>query len=175
MSISERLLPEFEHEMANTRKVLERVPENQLGWKPHEKSMTLGRLAGHVAEMPRWASHTLKLDVLDLSNGLEGEAQGHVTTSPQDTLTKFDNWLAEAKTALLATTDEAYPKTWKLVFQGQTFIEMPRSAVLRSFVMNHMIHHRGQLSVYLRLLGIPVPGFYGPSADEANPAFESVK
>jgi uncharacterized damage-inducible protein DinB len=167
MTISERLLPEFEHEMANTRKILERIPEDQLGWKPHEKSMSLGRLAGHTAEMARWATYTVKVDVLDLSSGVDGDIQGHVMTSRHDTLGKFDNWLTEAKAALAATPDEAYPQTWKLVSHGQTFLEMPRGVVLRSVVMNHMIHHRGQLSVYLRLLGVAVPGLYGPSADES--------
>lgn len=166
VNISERLLPEFDHEMSNTRTVLGCVPDDQLGFKPHEKSMTLGRLAGHVAEMPSWAAHTLQHEVLDITPNADGTNNAHTMTSKADTLHKFDQWCSEARSALLATPDQAYAQIWKLTGNGQTYLEMPRSVVLRNVVLNHMIHHRGQLSVYLRLLGRPVPGIYGPSADD---------
>ncbi|MBV9267565.1 MAG: DinB family protein [Acidobacteriaceae bacterium] len=166
--ISEMVLPEFEHEMASTRKVLERIPEDKLGWKPHDKSMTMGRLAGHVAELANWGVHTLKLDQLDLSPRADGTYESHSMTTREDTLQKFDGWVAEAKEALRSTPDDAFNKTWTLTAKGQTFLSMPRGAVLRNVVLNHMIHHRGQLSVYLRLNGVPVPGMYGPSADEGS-------
>jgi uncharacterized damage-inducible protein DinB len=168
MTISERLLPEFEHEMANTRRILEHIPEDNLTWRPHEKSMPLGRLAGHAAELASWAKHTLESDSHDITPDANGKYESHSMTSREETLEKFDQWVAEAKAALAATPDEAYGRTWKLTSQGKTFLEMPKGAVLRSVVINHMIHHRGQLTVYLRLLGQKVPGLYGPSADEMD-------
>jgi uncharacterized damage-inducible protein DinB len=165
----EILLPEFEQEMANTRKVLERVPEDKLSWRPHDKSMTLGRLAGHVAELANWGTHTLTLDQLDLTPRADGSYESHTMTSREDTLQKFDAWVNEAKEALRSTSDDAFGKTWTLTAKGQTFLSMPRVAVLRGVVLNHMIHHRGQLTVYLRLTGVPVPGVYGPSADDPRP------
>jgi uncharacterized damage-inducible protein DinB len=168
MSIGERLLPEFESEMTSTRKILDRVPDDKLDWRPHDKSMSLGRLAGHIAELPTWATHTLSMDSLDISPKADGSYESHSMTSRADTLQKFDAWVADAKAALQAAPDEAFSKIWKLTSKGQTFLEMPKAAVLRSVVLNHMIHHRGQLSVYLRLLDTPVPGLYGPSADETN-------
>jgi uncharacterized damage-inducible protein DinB len=167
MSISEQLLPEFEHEMANTRKILERVPEDKLGWKPHEKSMSLGRLAGHIAELPLWAVHTLTVDSYDITPK-DGKYEAHEMTSRNETLANFDNWVSQAREALLGTPDEAYRKIWKLTGSGETYLEMPRGAVFRALVLSHMIHHRGQLSVYLRLNGVAVPGMYGPSADEMD-------
>ena len=166
ISVSERLLPEFEHEFSMTRKMLERVPENKLSWRPHEKSMTLGRLAGHVAEMPSWAAHTLTSDSYDIGPKEDGVNEAHSMTSRQDTLKKFDEWLAQAVTGLKKTSDEDFTKTWSLTANGQTLMSMPRGVVLRTIVMNHLIHHRGQLSIYLRLNDVAVPGMYGPSADE---------
>lgn len=166
-SVSARLLPEMEHEFSMTRKMLEQIPEDKLSWRPHDKSMTLGRLAGHVAEMPSWAFHALSADSLDLSPKADGSFEAHVMTSRADTLKKFDEWRSQALEALKKVNDEDFQTTWSLTSQGRTFLTMPRGAVIRSVVMNHMIHHRGQLSVYLRLNGVPVPGMYGPSADEA--------
>jgi uncharacterized damage-inducible protein DinB len=165
-SVSERLLPEVEHEFSMTRKMLERIPEDKLSWKPHEKSMSVGRLAGHVAEMANWATHTLTVDTFDISPKADGSYKSHSVTSRQDTLEKFDGWLAQAVGALKTMKDEDFDKTWTLTSQGHTFLSMPRGAVLRTVVMNHMIHHRGQLSVYFRLNDVAVPGMYGPSADE---------
>lgn len=170
-SAAERLLPEVEHEFAMTRKMLEQIPEDKLSWKPHEKSMTMGRLAGHVAEMPSWAHHALSQDTLELSPKADGSYESHSMTSRADTLEKFDAWRSQAIEALKRTSDEDFQKIWSLTSQGKTFLSMPRGAVLRTVVLNHMIHHRGQLSVYLRLNGVAVPGMYGPSADESAGGF----
>lgn len=163
--ISQSLLPEFDLEMANTRKLLERVPETQLGFRPHAKSFTLGRLAGHVAEMPMWAVMTLGQDELELRPSGPSYA-AHVLESTATTLAFFDERLRQARALLEAATDETMMRRWTLKDAGQTVLVMPKVAVFRSFVMNHMIHHRGQLGVYLRMNDVPVPGLYGPSADE---------
>jgi uncharacterized damage-inducible protein DinB len=165
-SVSEHLLPEVEHEFSMTRKMLERIPEDKLSWKPHEKSMSLGRLAGHVAEMADWMAHTLTLDTFDISPKADGSYEAHTVTSRQDTLDKFDAWLARGLEALKRTSDEDFAKTWSLTSQGHTILSMPRGAIFRTLIMNHMLHHRGQLSVYFRLNDVSVPGMYGPSADE---------
>jgi uncharacterized damage-inducible protein DinB len=162
MPISELLLPEFDQEMANTRKVLERVPDDKLEYKPHLKSMAFGRLAGHVAELPDWAAHTLKMELLELDESFKP----WVPKSSAEILEKFDKSVAEARKLIAAATDEDLQKIWTLKFGGQTILSMPRYSVLRATVLNHMIHHRAQLGVYLRLNEIEVPGVYGPSADE---------
>ena len=162
MTISEMLLPEFDEEMKNTRKMLERVPEDKFNYKPHEKSMAMGRLAGHVAEMPSWAAHTLEMDVLELQSG----QQPYAPTSRQELLETFDKHVAEARAHIGGATDETLHQIWTLKFSGKTIFTQPRAQVLRGMVMNHMIHHRAQLSVYLRLVEVEVPGMYGPSADE---------
>jgi uncharacterized damage-inducible protein DinB len=164
MSISQMLLPEFDQEMANTRKMLERVPEGKAEYKPHEKSMPMGRLAGHVAELPSWAKHTLEVEVLDLQPG----QTGYTATSTAEMLKKFDQYVVEAREKIAAATDADWQKNWTLKFNGQTIMQMPRLAVMRGVVMNHLIHHRAQLGVYLRLNEVAVPGMYGPSADEAQ-------
>jgi uncharacterized damage-inducible protein DinB len=164
MSFSETYLPEFEQEMASTRKILERVPEALFTWKPHAKSMALGRLASHVAEMPLWAEHTINLDRLVVSP----QDKPFNAASTNELLTTFDHNVAIAIPAITGATDEHLSKTWELVYGGHVIMSMPRVALLRSMVMNHMIHHRGQLSVYLRLQDIAIPGMYGPSADEKN-------
>jgi uncharacterized damage-inducible protein DinB len=156
------LLPEFDQEMASTRKMLERVPDGKGEYKPHEKSMTMGRLAGHVAELPSWAKHTLEVELLELQPGQTGYTAG----STAEMLKVFDQHVSEARTKIAAATDEDWGKTWTLKFGGKTIMSMPRIAVMRGVVMNHMIHHRAQLGVYLRLNEVAVPGMYGPSADE---------
>lgn len=166
MPISQALLPEFDHEMSNTRKTLERIPENDFTWKPHPKSMPLGRLAGHVAEMPGWAVPTIAQDSLDLAPPGSGPPQGTVAQSRQHVLDLFDKNVAAARAAIAGATDEQLMKPWSLLVGGRTIFTMPKIAVLRSMVMNHTIHHRAQLGVYLRLNNIPVPALYGPSADE---------
>jgi uncharacterized damage-inducible protein DinB len=168
MKISDMLLPEFDQEMASTRKTLERIPDDKLGWKPHEKSMPLGRLAGHLAEMAGWAVMGIEKDSLDLAPPGAPPMQPTVAKSRQEVLELFDKNKNEARAAIAKASDEHLMKNWSLVRGGQTLMTMPRTAVLRSFVMNHMIHHRAQLGVYLRLNNIPVPSIYGPSADEGQ-------
>jgi uncharacterized damage-inducible protein DinB len=163
MTISEALLPEFDQEMANTRKILDRVPEDKFTWKPHEKSMTLGRLSSHVAEMPQWILSTIKEEKLELAPGMKPFNAATKT----ELMESLDKNAAAAREAIAGATDEQLGKVWRLIYGGQEVFAMPRAAVLRSMVMSHMIHHRGQLSVYLRLLDVPIPGMYGPSADGA--------
>jgi uncharacterized damage-inducible protein DinB len=162
MTLSQTLLPEFDEEMANTRKILAIVPDDKFDYKPHEKSMTMGRLAGHVAEMPEWGRSTLEVETLDIPAGTTGYQPG----SRQAMLEKFDKDVVDARAKLAAATDEDFAKTWTLNFAGQKIFSMPRTAVWRGMVMNHMVHHRAQLGVYLRLLEVEIPGMYGPSADE---------
>ena len=166
--INQALLPEFDMEMANTRKTLERVPDDKLGWKPHEKSMTMGRLAGHLAELPMWGQMTIEHDSLDIAPPGAPPQQGLTAKSRQDTLAAFDKNVASMRAAIAGASDEQMMKPWSLLKGGQPLMTMPKIAVLRGFVMNHGIHHRAQLGVYLRLNNIPVPSIYGPSADEGQ-------
>jgi uncharacterized damage-inducible protein DinB len=155
-------------EMASTRKTLERVPESKPDFRPHEKSMTLSRLAGHVAEIPMWAVMTLEQDVFDTNPAGGAPFSPGVMTSRQDTLAKFDEHVKKARTVLESTTDDAMMKPWTLKSGDRTIMTMPRIAVMRGFVLNHLIHHRAQLGVYLRMNDVPVPSIYGPSADEGR-------
>jgi uncharacterized damage-inducible protein DinB len=162
MSISQMLLPEFDQEMANTRKILELVPEDKFAYKPHEKSMELGRLASHVAEMPSWCKATLESDRLDLEPGMKPfEAK-----SREELLAAYDTNVQEARAAIQGASDADWQKTWTMTFAGKQVFSMPKAAVIRGMVMNHSIHHRAQLGVYLRLNDVVFPGMYGPSADE---------
>lgn len=166
MSISESILPEFDQEMAGTRKVLERIPDDKLDWKAHPKSNTIGWVAAHLAEIPGWVGGTLTQDSWDL-NPVGGEPyKSPVATSRQQVLEVFDKNVAEARAAIVATPDSDYMHSWSLLSGGETLMKMPRIAVIRGFVLNHTIHHRAHLCVYLRLNDIPVPGLYGPSGDE---------
>lgn len=162
MTISQTLIPELEQEAANTRKILERVPEDRLDYKPHEKSMALGRLAGHIAELPGWGTMTLQTEVLEMNP----EWKPFVPKSRQEILEMFDKSVSEYRAALEKATDADMGVTWSFKAGGKTIMSMPRVAVLRSVVMSHIIHHRAQLGVYLRLNEIEIPGMYGPSADE---------
>ena len=164
MPFSESLLPEFDAEMKNTRKLLECVPDGNFEYQPHPKSMTLGRLASHVAEMPGWAMMTIERDLLELEPGFKP----HIAASRAELLESFDKCVAEARKQIAVTTDNHWSKPWTLKFGGKTIMSMPRSEVIRSTVMNHLIHHRAQLGVYLRLNEVEIPGMYGPSADEAK-------
>jgi len=164
MPIAETLLPEFNQEMKSTRKLLECVPDGKFDYKPHEKSMTLGRLAAHVAEMPNYLSSTLRHERLDFT----GEEKPFKPTTRQELLDAFDKSSAEARDLLSKATDEDLAKIWTLTFKGQQIFAMPRAAVLRSMCLNHLYHHRGQLGVYLRLNNVAFPGMYGPSADETK-------
>lgn len=168
MSIAESLLPEFEQEMASTRRLLERVPGDKLAWKPHDKSMTLERLAGHVAEIPGWVKETMTLTELDLApeGGEPYTPKVHADTA--SILAHLDTCVAAGRAALTAASDPDFFVMWSLKGGGQTYLTLPRIAVYRGFMMNHLIHHRAQLTVYLRLLDVAVPGMYGPTADEPN-------
>jgi uncharacterized damage-inducible protein DinB len=162
------MLGEFDNEMANTRKTLERVPEDKLGWTPDPKSMKLGRLAGHIAEMVGWGTLTLAKDEFDLDPDGKGNYKPFEATSRKQLIEEFDKNAAAARAALSAATDPQMLAEWKLKANGNTLMALPRVAVLRTMVMNHIIHHRAQLTVYYRLNGIPVPALYGPSADEGQ-------
>lgn len=166
MSLSQSLLPEFDHEMANTRKVLERIPEDKLDWRVHEKSNTIGWVGMHLAQIPNWADLTLNQDSLDVAPVGAEPYRTPVAHSRQEILDRFDKNVAAARAAIAAATDEQFMKPWSLLMKGETVFTMPRAAVLRSFVLNHNIHHRAHLCVYLRLNDVPVPALYGPSADE---------
>lgn len=166
MSIAQSLLPEFDHEMASTRKMLERIPENKLDYKPDPKSMSMSQLASHVAEMCGWFGSMMESTELDIPP----DFKPFLATSRKQLLDKFDQNVASTRAALAAAGDQALMQDWSLKFSGNTMFTMPRIACYRSMIMNHVIHHRAQLSVYYRLNGVPVPGMYGPSADEAIPA-----
>jgi uncharacterized damage-inducible protein DinB len=167
MSIAQALLPEFDHEMANTRKTLERIPEDQLDYKPDPKSMSLGRLAGHITEMVGWGGMTLTTESLDID---PAKFEAMTATSRAQVLEAFDKNVASTRAAITAASDESLMTPWTLSMQGNPMFTMPRIAVMRSMIMSHVIHHRAQLTVYFRLTGVPVPALYGPSADEGNPA-----
>jgi uncharacterized damage-inducible protein DinB len=164
MGIKDGLLAEFDHEMATTRKLLERVPDDKLAWKPHAKSMSLGELATHVSNLPEWASTILNDSSFDLAGGPQTMAP---RGSRAEIVQHFDEAVAKTR-ASMDRSDAEYMGTWTLKRGGQEIFTLPRIATFRSFVMSHMIHHRGQLSVYLRLNDVPVPAIYGPSADEGQ-------
>jgi uncharacterized damage-inducible protein DinB len=164
MSIAESLLPEFDREMGLTRRLLERVPDGQFAWKPHDRSMTLGRLAEHLAELPMWAKVTIEDSGTDMAIG---RPESYVPPGTRAAvLQMFDANVSRARAALSGRSDAELMAPWTLKAQGKELFTMPKATVLRGFVMNHMVHHRGQLSVYLRLHNVPIPSMYGPSADE---------
>jgi uncharacterized damage-inducible protein DinB len=165
MAIKDALLPEFDHEMATTRRVLERVPDTEFGWKPHEKSMTLGRLAAHIANIPYWCSLTLENAVFELDS-LPPDTQRKLAETQSELVKEFDGKVRAARTLIAAATDAEFLAPWTLKKSGQEMFTMPRISAVRGFVMNHLIHHRGQLTVYLRLKNVPIPPIYGPTADE---------
>lgn len=160
MPFGEALLPEFDQEMATTRRVLERVPGDKGSWKPHPKSFSMGHLAQLVSWMPGWITNTLREPTLDL-----GKAGGYSLETTESLLKGFDANVASARAALKDTPDTAWAETWSLTRGGQILWSAPRSVVVRNH-LNHLIHHRAQLTVYLRLTDVPVPATYGPSADE---------
>ena len=164
MAIKDALLPEFDQEMKTTRKILERVPDSEFDWKPHEKSMSMGRLAAHIVELLPFSHAILDADSYDVTQGGSGEKKEHRKVA--DLLSDFDAAVAATREKIASKDDAAMMKTWNFMRGGQTMIAQPRAVMLRSYLMSHLIHHRGQLSVYLRLKNVPVPGAYGPSADE---------
>jgi uncharacterized damage-inducible protein DinB len=165
MAIKDALLPEFDHEMATTRRLLERVPEAEFAWRPHAKSMALGQLAGHIANIPYWCTATLGTTVLDLDS-LPVDARPPLPVSRTALIDEFDAKVGAARNQLTSATDAELMTPWTLKKGGQEMFTLPRVSAIRSFVMNHLIHHRGQLSVYLRLKDVPLPSIYGPTADE---------
>jgi uncharacterized damage-inducible protein DinB len=167
MSVTQALLQELDMEMPNTRKTLERIPD-KLDWTPHAKSMSMGRLAQHLSEIPDWAVKSIELDELDLAPPGAPPHQPPPIGTRSDILATFDKNLKAARESLLKTNDEHLMKPWSLKMGGKTVMTIPRVAVLRNFVLNHNVHHRAQMGVYLRLNDIPVPSIYGPSADEGS-------
>lgn len=162
MAIKDSLIHEWEHEMNSTRKLLQAVPFEKGDWKPHEKSMTLKRLATHVAEIPNWLTVTLDTPELDFGKGYAANNPAN----KEELIALFDKCAAESAEKLKTATDENFRNNWTLRSGDHVYFTMSKAAVVRSLAMNHLYHHRGQLTVYLRLLDIPVPGLYGPSADE---------
>lgn len=162
MAINDGLLNELKHEATTTRKILERIPAETFGWKPHEKSMTMGQLSAHVADMFSWLPATIGTDEMDFANGYE---QPNPATTEELTAL-FDKNVAAAAASLQNVEDAAFMQNWTLRNGEEVYFTMPKIQVLRGMVMNHIVHHRGQLSVYLRMNDISVPGMYGPSADE---------
>jgi uncharacterized damage-inducible protein DinB len=166
MTIAELLLPEFDQEMAATRKVLERVPDDKFAWKPHDKSFSMGNLASHIANMVTWTVDTMNRQEFNLAS-VTPEEMNRAAKDRAELLSWFDANVKSARAAM-DKPDGDYFVPWTLKNGEQVFFTMPRYNCVRSFCLNHIVHHRAQLGVYLRLNNIPVPGVYGPSADEGN-------
>jgi uncharacterized damage-inducible protein DinB len=164
LAIKDALLPEFDHEMGVTRKLLERVPEADFAWKPHEKSFSLGALSAHLAQIPEWSAVILGQPSFNLEGG--DEHARPAPTSRAQVLAAFDKAVAGARDQLASKGDGELMASWTFQKDGKTMFEVPAVAAFKSFIVNHSVHHRGQLSVYLRLRNVPVPSMYGPSADE---------
>lgn len=166
MDAQKELIAEFDREIAKTRKMIEAIPANaDFNFQPHPKSMSLARLAGHLTDFSGdWAHSTLTKDLIEFNP--ESDYKPFVPANKAEVLERFDKQLADVRAALAATKGDAWDRNWRLIYKGKAWIDEPKHQVFRDAVMNHMIHHRGQLSVYLRMLGAKVPGVYGPSADE---------
>jgi uncharacterized damage-inducible protein DinB len=162
MAIKDGLLADYDHEMGTTRRLLERLPDDKLSWKPHAKSMSLGGLATHLSNIPHWGGTILNDASFDLAaappNAAEKTSRAAILAAFDETCKRTRGWMDK--------TDAEYQSPWTLTRGGQQVFSVPRAAAFRSFVLHHIIHHRGQLSVYLRLNDVPVPAIYGPSADE---------
>ena len=163
MAIADMLLAEFDRECRSTRRMLERYPEGKGDWKPHEKSMSLSTLAGHVSTLPNFATAIATKDRMDMN---PGDHKPFHPKNATEALSRFDEEAAKARAAIGNVSDADMDKHWIFAFQGKVFLDEPRIDALRTYYFNHVVHHRGQLTVYYRLNGIPVPGMYGPSADE---------
>jgi uncharacterized damage-inducible protein DinB len=168
MTISELLLPELDQEFATTRRVLERVPSEKGTWKPHEKSFPLGHLAQLVARMPSWTGMILSRDELDIAPAGGSQFPGYTYETTETLLAEFDRNAAAAREAVAAAPDDSFGAAWTLKKGGETMATMSRYHMLRWIVINHLVHHRAQLGVYLRLVDVPVPQMYGPTADEGK-------
>jgi uncharacterized damage-inducible protein DinB len=167
MGMREGFINEFDHETGTTRKILERVPADKVDWKPHDTSMPMGRLAGHIAEMIGFGALIFQGDSFDFMAG-GAPSQPTVMTSQKQLLELFDKNAAAMREAVKNASDEDLAKTWTLLAGGKTVFSLPRIAVLRTMILNHVIHHRGQLSVYLRMNQVAIPSIYGPSGDEGK-------
>ena len=165
MKAIDSLLKEFEHEAQTTRKHLERLPNEKLAWRPHEKSFTAAGLASHITESLGWTAVVFNEDEFNFN---PSTYKPYIAESVADLLQTFDDNIAKSKQALAAVTEDTLEQPWSLKIMGRVQFERPRAEVFRDFVLSHVIHHRGQFSVYLRLLDVPVPGSYGPSADEST-------
>ena len=161
--LNQPFIAELKHEAASTKRILERVPEDKFNWKPHEKSMTLGRLASHVAELPGFLNSILIMDEFDFA---KGHYKSSAVKTHEELMNVFQQKLDEVVQTLQNTSDEIMQANFTLCSGDHVFATIPRIAAIRSMALNHIIHHRGQIAVYLRLLDIPVPGMYCPSADE---------
>ena len=166
MELKEMFLTQLEREASSTRKVIERVPEGRNDWKPHEKSMALGNLAALVAAMPGWTAFVIDRDELNFNEPSSEEFRSKVVETPAELLKALEEGVAKARKALQSTTEEHLMKPWRFVAGGRVLSEEPRHVILTDSVFGHLAHHRGQLTVYLRLNGASVPAIYGPSADE---------
>lgn len=164
MSLIHALISEIEHEASNTKKMLERVPADKFDWRPHEKSFTLKQLSAHLANLSGWAGFVMNTPFLDFADNTLKRPE---IKSTEDLLNEHENGIKESVGALKASQDEDLNESWVLKNGEHIILDMPKSAVIRSMAMNHIYHHRAQLGVYLRLLDVPVPGMYGPSADDA--------
>jgi uncharacterized damage-inducible protein DinB len=166
MSLADALLPEFDHETGVTRRLLERLPEDRFGWAPHPKSMALGRLATHIADVLTWLPETVSKIEIDWDTRAPYEPR--ICATRADVLRFFDESRDAARQALAGASDAALMQPWTFKKDGQPVFSQPRIGVIRGMVMNHMVHHRAQLGVYLRLNDVPLPAMYGPSADEGK-------
>lgn len=162
MAFTHALMTEFDHEMGTTRRLLERLPDARFAWRPHDKSMSMARLATHVAEIPGWGEQILTQDEMNLT----GEYTPCEEASGEKVLALFDRSAAKFRATLAGKTDAELAAPWTFKRNGEVLFTLPRGAVIRSMVFNHLVHHRGQLSVYLRMNDVPLPSIYGPTADE---------
>jgi len=165
LGLQEQLLAEFDREMGATRRVLARVPDGSFAWTPHPRSRSLGALATHVADLPRWIAHIVSEPSFDLSCV---PAEPPVAPDAASVLARFEREVAEARRAVCAAVDTRLLETWSLLRDGRVLLTAPRIVAVRTEGLYHLVHHRGQLGVYLRLLGVPLPPVYGPTADEGR-------
>ena len=164
MGLRDTLLPEFDQEMAATRRVLERLPANALDWRPHPKSFDLGSLATHLAQIPRWGLSILKQHEHDMASS--DDARAVRLERVEDVLRAFDDHVRDVRAAIVEAADGLLETPWTLRRGAHIVLSMPRIGALRAFLVHHSIHHRGQLTVYLRMQDVPLPPLYGPTADE---------
>jgi uncharacterized damage-inducible protein DinB len=167
MRIGQSMIPEFDIEMANTRKVLQRIPDGKLDWKIHEKSNTLGWVANHLADIPNWVDMIIRHGTFDVEPVAGQPYKSPTLGTTAEIVSLFDENVKQARPLLENVEDGVLHSSWSLLRQGEEILTMPKIAVLRTWVMNHSIHHRAHLCVYFRVNDIPVPALYGPSADEA--------